>query len=71
MANGLAASCQLFYRKIYGIFLKCAGTDETVPLLHAARARIDTEPPNITGEEKAHGPTGTRTQDLSHTVQAL
>ena len=27
--NGLAASCQLFYRKIYGIFLQFAGTDET------------------------------------------
>ena len=26
---------------------------------------------NVTGEEKAHGPTGTRTQDLSHTVRAL
>ena len=25
----------------------------------------------VTGDEKAHGPTGTRTQDLSHTVQAL
>ena len=25
----------------------------------------------LTGEKKAHGPTGTRTQDLSHTVQAL
>ena len=48
-----------------------AGTDETVPLLLAARARTHTEPPNVTGEEKAHGPTGTRTQDLSHTVRAL
>ena len=28
-------------------------------------------PPNVTGEEKAHGPTGTRTQDLSQTVRAL
>ena len=28
-------------------------------------------PLNVTGEEKAHGPTGTRTRDLSHTVQAL
>ena len=26
---------------------------------------------NVTGEEKAHGPTGTRTQDVTHTVQAL
>ena len=26
---------------------------------------------NVTGEEKTHGPTGTRTQDLSHTVRAL
>ena len=26
---------------------------------------------NVTGEEKAHDPTGTRTQDLSHTVRAL
>ena len=48
-----------------------AGTNETVPLLLAARARAHTEPPNVTGEEKAHGPTGTRTQDLSHTVRAL
>ena len=48
-----------------------AGTDETVPLLLAARARTHTEPPNVTEEEKAHGPTGTRTQDLSHTVRAL
>ena len=45
-----------------------AGTDETVPLLLAARTRTHTEPPNITGEENAHDPTGTRTQDLSHTV---
>ena len=44
---------------------------ETVPLLLAARARTHTEPPNVTGEEKAHGPTGTRTQDLSHTMRAL
>ena len=28
-------------------------------------------PVNVTGEEKAHGPTGTRTQDFSHTVRAL
>ena len=28
-------------------------------------------PPNVTGEEIAQGPTGTRTQDLSHTVRAL
>ena len=48
-----------------------AGTDETVPLLLAAWARTHTEPPNVTGEEKAHGPTGTRTQDLSQTVRAL
>ena len=48
-----------------------AGTDETVPLLLAAQARTYTEPPNVTGAEKAHGPTGTRTQDLSHTVRAL
>ena len=42
------------------------GTDETVPLL------LDPHwPPNATGEEKAHGPTGTRIQDLLHTVQAL
>ena len=40
-----------------------AGTEETVPLLLAVRARTHTEPPNITGEKKAHGPTGTRTQD--------
>ena len=26
---------------------------------------------NVTGEEKGHGPTETRTQDLSQTVQAL
>ena len=48
-----------------------AGTDESVSLLLAARARTHTEPPNVTGEEKAHGPTGTRTQDLSQTVRAL
>ena len=48
-----------------------AGTDETIPLPLAAQARTHTEPPNVTGEEKAHGPTGTRTQDLSHTVRAL
>ena len=48
-----------------------AGTDETVPLLLAAPARTHTEPPNVTGEEKAHGPTGTRTQDLLQTVRAL
>ena len=48
-----------------------AGTDETVPLLLAARARTHTEPPNVRGEEKAHGPTGTRTRDLSQTVRAL
>ena len=48
-----------------------AGTDESVSLLLAARARTHTEPPNVTGEEKAHGPTGIRTQDLSHTVRAL
>ena len=42
-----------------------SGTDETVPLLLAAQARTHTEAPNDTGEEKAHGPTGTRTQDLS------
>ena len=48
-----------------------AGTDETVPLLLAARARTHTEPPNVTGEEKIHGPTGTRTQDHSQTVRAL
>ena len=48
-----------------------ARNDETVPLLLAAQPRTQTEPPNVTGEEKAHDPTGTRTQDLSHTVQAL
>ena len=48
-----------------------AGTDETVPLLLAARAWIHTEPPNVTGEEKEHGPTRTRTQDLSQSVRAL
>ena len=48
-----------------------AETDETIPLLLAAQARTHTEPPNVTGEEKAHGPTGTRTQDLSHSVRAL
>ena len=26
---------------------------------------------NVTGEEKAHGPTGTRIQDFSHYVRAL
>ena len=26
---------------------------------------------NATGEEKAHGPTVTRTQDVSHTMRAL
>ena len=48
-----------------------ARTDETVPLLLAARARTNTEPPNVTEEEEAHGLTGTRTQDLSQTVRAL
>ena len=48
-----------------------AGTDETVPLLLAARARTHTEPTNVKGEEKAHDPTGTRTQDPSQTVRAL
>ena len=48
-----------------------AGTDETVPLLLAARARTNTKPPNAIVEETAHSPTGTRTQDLSHTVRAL
>ena len=48
-----------------------AGTDETVPLLLVARAWTHTEPPNVTGEKKAHGPTGTRTQDLSQTVRYL
>ena len=48
-----------------------AGTDETVPLLLAARARTHTELPNVTGVKKAHGPIGTRTQDLSHIVRAL
>ena len=43
-----------------------AGTIETVSMLLSARARTHTESPNVTGEEKAHGPTGTRTQDLSH-----
>ena len=33
--------------------------------------RTHTEPPNVTGEEKVHGTTGTRTQNLLHTVQAL
>ena len=47
------------------------GTKETVPLLLAARARTHNEPPNVTGEEKAHCPTGTRTQDLSHAMWAL
>ena len=48
-----------------------AGTDETVPLLLVARAQTHTEPPNVKGEKKAHGPNGTRTQDLSQTVRAL
>ena len=47
------------------------GTDETVPSLLAARARTHTEPPNVTGDEKAYGLTGTRTQDPSQTVRAL
>ena len=52
---------------------KHARTDETVPLLLAARARTHTEPRNemSLGRKKAHGLTGTRTQDLSHTVRAL
>ena len=48
-----------------------ADTGETVPLLLAARARTHTKPPNVTGEGKAYGPTGTRTQDPSQTVRAL
>ena len=28
-------------------------------------------PPNVTGEKRAHGPTGTRTQNFSHNVRAL
>ena len=47
------------------------GTDDTVSLLLAARARTHTEPPNVTGKEKERGPTGTRTQGLSLTVRAL
>ena len=49
------------------------GTDETfsIRLLLAARARTHTEPPNVTGAEKEHGPTGTRTQGLSLIVRAL
>ena len=48
-----------------------AGTDETV--LFAARSPSTDQhwPPNVTGEENAHGPTGTRIQDLSQTVRAL
>ena len=46
-------------------------SNETVPLLLAARARTHTEPPNVKGEEKTHSPTGSRTKDLSHTVRAL
>ena len=42
-----------------------AGTDETVP------STDPRWPSNVTGEEKAHGATGTWTQDLSHTVRAL
>ena len=48
-----------------------AGTDETVPLLLAARARTHTGHQMSQGRKKAHGPTGTRTQDLSHTVRAF
>ena len=48
-----------------------ARTDDTVPLLLAAQARTHNEPPNVAREEKAHGPTGTRTQDILHTVPAL
>ena len=33
-----------------------AGTDETVPLLLAARARTRTKPPNVTGEKKSTWP---------------
>ena len=47
-----------------------AGTNETVPLLLAAEARTNTEPPNVTGLKKS-GPTGTRTQGLSLTERAL
>ena len=43
-----------------------AGTDETVPLLLAARARTHQMPREI----KAHSPAGTRTQDPSQTVRA-
>ena len=46
-------------------------TDETVPLLLTAQAWTHTEPPNVTGEEKAHGPTWTRTQDLLHTMRTF
>ena len=28
--NGLAAGCQLFYRKIYGYFLQCTTLDRTL-----------------------------------------
>ena len=48
-----------------------AGIDKTVPLLLAAWARTHSEPPNVTGKGKAHCPTRTRTQDLSHIVRAL
>ena len=48
-----------------------AETDDTVPLLLAAQARTHTEPPNVTGEVKAHGSTGTRSQDLLQTMRAL
>ena len=52
---------------------KHAGTDDTISfrLLLAARGRTHTEPLNVKGAEKECAPTGTRTQGLSLTVQAL
>ena len=46
-----------------------AETDETVPLLLTIWARTHTEPPNVTEEETAQGPTGTRIQNLSNTCE--
>ena len=44
------------------------GTDETFPLLLAARERNHTEPSNVTGAEKEQCPTETRNLGLLLTV---
>ena len=53
---------------------KCHASSERQPstclACQAPRLPHPLWPPNITGEEKTHGPTGTRTQYLLHTLQA-